>query len=338
MNKLQASLAAAALAIGLAGLTGCGAGQAATTASGTDAPKGAYTVNLANNGGGGLFLLAKEKGWFEEEFAKIGGDVKWSEFPSGPALLEALAAGRVDFSWLGDGAAISAQANNLPVTTLSLLSEGLKGLNIVIVPAKSTAQSLADLKGKKIAIAKGTTLHVFFIKAVKQAGLKESDFQLIQLQAEEAVAAFESGAVDAWVGLDPYTSIQIAKNGARVLTSGEALNIKAPVLTIGRTDFVKEHPGAAEAFLKGFEKAIAFQKEHRDEVVEFIAKAKKADRATIELVVQNTEYSNVPISKEIFGVQQASADILLEAGFIKKKIDVTHNTDSKAIEAVKAAK
>ncbi|MVP02039.1 aliphatic sulfonate ABC transporter substrate-binding protein [Paenibacillus lutrae] len=338
MKTFRKSLIALALVAGIANLTGCGAQTAANSDSSPSGGQAKYTVNLANNGSTGLILLAKEKGWFEEEFSKIGGEVKWSEFPSGPALVESLAAGRVDFSWLGDGAAISAQANNLPVTTLSLLSEGLKGLNIIIVPAESTAESLADLKGKRIAIAKGTTLHVFFIKAIKQAGLKESDFQLIQLQSDEAIAAFESGAVDAWVGLDPYTSIQTAKNGARVLTSGETLKIQAPVLTIGRTEFIQEHPEAAAAFLRGFQKAIDYQKEHREEVVSFIANTKKADKSTIELVVQNSEYVNLPISKEILAIQQASADILLESGFIKKKIDVTQNTDSTAIETLKPTK
>ena len=317
----------------LIGLSGCGAKETSGSAESNSGKK--FTVNIANNGSQGLILFAKEKGWFEEEFAKIGGEVKWSDFASGPPLLESLAAGRVDFSFLGDGAEISATANKLPITVLSQLSDGLKGLNILIVSAKSKAQTLSDLKGKKIALAKGTTMHVFFIKALKEAGLKESDFQIIQLQSDEAVAAFESGAVDAWVGADPYTTIQVKKNGARVLTSAESLGIKAPSFTFGRTDFVKEHPQAAGAYLRGLQKAIDYQASHLDEVISFIANAKKVDKSVIEVITNNSHFLNIPVSKEVLEIHQKSADILLEAGFIKHKVDVSKNVDNTAIEQVK---
>lgn len=319
----------------LIALVGCGDQKSKEAAGSASNSNKKFTVNIANNGSNGLFLFAKEKGWFESEFAKIGGEVKWSEFPSGPSLLESLTAGRVDLSFLGDGAAITAAANKLPVTMLSQLSEGLKGMNILIVPAKSNAKKLSDLKGKKIALAKGTTMHVFFIKAIKQAGLKESDFKIIQLQSDEAVAAFESGAVDAWVGGDPYTTIQVKKNGARILTSAEILGIKAPSFTIGRTDFLKEHPEAAEVYLKVFQKAIDYQKDHLEEVVTFVANAKKADKSIIELITRNSHPLNIPVSKDVIEIHQNSADILFEAGFIKNKIDVSKNIDNSTIEKLK---
>lgn len=332
--KFRKILLVFTLIASLIGLVGCGAKEGKQAAA-EDKSKEKYTVNIANNGSTGLLLFAKEKGWFEEEFAKIGGEVQWSEFPSGPPLLESLSAGRVDLSSLGDGAAISAIANRLPVTLLSQLSEGLKGLNILIVPAKSGAKTLSDLKGKKIALAKGTTMHVFFIKALKKEGLKESDFQIIQLQTDEAIAAFESGTVDAWVGGDPNVSIQVKKNGARILVSGESLDIKAPVFSIARTDFLKEHPEAAEVYLKVYQKAIDYQNDHLDEVVTYVAKVKKADKSIIELITKNSEPLNVPISKEVLDIHQKSADILLEAGFIKQKIDVSKTVDNTAIEKLK---
>jgi sulfonate transport system substrate-binding protein len=332
--KVKKILLALTIAVSLIGLAGCGE-KLNQQAAAKETTKEKFTVNIANNGSNGLLLFAKEKGWFEEEFAKIGGEVKWSEFPSGPPLLESLSAGRVDLSSLGDGAAISAVANGLPITLLSQLSDGLKGLNILIVPANSDAQKLSDLKGKKIALAKGTTMHVFFIKAIKDAGLKESDFQIIQLQSDEAIAAFESGAVDAWVGIDPYTTIEVKKHGARVLVSGESLGIKAPTFTIGRTDFLKEHPKAGEAYLKAYQRAVDYQKEHLDEVVTFTANVKKADKSIIELVTKNSQSLNIPISKEVLDIHQKSADVLFNAGFIKKKIDVTKNVDNTAINKLK---
>lgn len=314
----------------LLSLVGCGAKSSKHTEA-EGKPKEKYTVNIANNGSNGLLLFAKEKGWFDEEFAKIGAEVKWAEFPTGPPLLESLSAGRVDLSLLGDGAAISAIANGLPVTLISQISVGLKGSNILIVPKNSKAKTLSDLKGKKIAIAKGTTLHVFFIKAIKEEGLSEADFKIIQLQPDEGLAAFESGAVDAWIGAEPNTTIQVQKNGARVLTSAERLKIKAPAVSIARSDFLKEHPEAVEAYLKVFQKVIDYQNNHTDELIDFIAKVKKADRAIIELITKNSQPINVPITNELIENYQDSADILLEAGFIKKKIDITKHIDNTAI-------
>lgn len=313
------------LIVVLFGLIGC-------SAQGKD---DTYKVHIAINGLNGLFYFAKDKKWFEEEFEKIGAEVVWSEFPSGPPLLESLAAGRVDLSFLGDGPSISSVANGLPVTFISQYSDGLKGANILVVQKNSNAQKLADLKGKKIALAKGTTMHVFFIKAIQKEGLKESDFRIIQLQSDEAVAAFQSGAVDAWVGGDPYISLLEKNHGARVLTSGNILDIKAPSFFIARTDFAKEHPEAVESYLKVIQKAIDYQKDHIEEVAAFVANLKKADKAVIERVIRNSEPLNIPISKEILEVHQKSADILFDTGFIQKKVDVTKNVDNTFIEKIK---
>ncbi|HBI02693.1 MAG TPA: aliphatic sulfonates ABC transporter substrate-binding protein [Paenibacillaceae bacterium] len=317
----------------LIGLIGCGAKGSKDTIGNETAST--FKVHIAINGLNALLFFAKDKKWFEEEFKKIGAEVVWSEFPSGPPLLESLSAGRVDLSLLGDGPAISSVSNGLPVTLISQLSDGLKGSNILVVQGSSKAQKLADLKGKKIALAKGTTMHVFFIKAIQKEGLKESDFRIIQLQSEEAVAAFQSGAVDAWVGGDPYTSLLEKNHGARVLASGKSLNIKAPAFTIARTDFLKEHPEAVEVYLKVYQKAIDYQKNHFDEVATFVANLKKADKSVIELVIRNSEPLNIPISKEVLAIHQKSADILLNTGFIKKKIDVTKNVDNTFIEKLK---
>ncbi|WP_435169188.1 aliphatic sulfonate ABC transporter substrate-binding protein [Paenibacillus glycanilyticus] len=336
-NKFRALTLTALSVIALVTvLAGCGGKSSkdstasAASANGGAAERPHVTVNVAINGGLSPLLLAKEKGWLEEEFKTLNADVSWSEFQSGPPLLESLASKRVDLSFLGDGATISGLSANLPFEVIALLSDG-KLSNSIITPKDKGISKVEDLKGKSIAVAKGTTAHVFLLKVLEKYGLSDKDVNLIALQPEDALPAFETGKVDAWVTWDPYTTKETASGKATII-AGSNEGIVAPVSAIARTDFAKSNPELVTAFLKVYKQAIDWQNANTDEAVKIYADLKKIDAGVVKALLASSAPSLRAYSQEELDAQQKSAELLLSNGFIKNKISFQDHVDASFLE------
>ncbi|SFE76303.1 sulfonate transport system substrate-binding protein [Paenibacillus catalpae] len=336
-NKLRTLTITALSVIALVTvLGGCGSKDSnakseagsASNAGATERPH--ITVNVAINGGLTPLLLAREKGWLEEEFKKLNADVSWSEFQSGPPLLESLASKRVDLSFLGDGATISGLSANLPFEVIALLSDG-KLSNSIITPKDKGIAKVEDLKGKSIAVAKGTTAHVFLLKVLEKYGLSDKDVNLIALQPEDALPAFETGKVDAWVTWDPYTTKETASGKAAVI-AGANEGIAAPVSAIARTDFAKSNPELVTAFLKVYKQAIDWQNANTDEAVQTYADLKKIDAGVVKALLTSSAPSLRAYSQEELDAQQKSSELLLSNGFIKNKVSFQDHVVSSYLE------
>ncbi|WP_249436159.1 aliphatic sulfonate ABC transporter substrate-binding protein [Paenibacillus sp. Marseille-Q4541] len=293
-----------------------GSGEA--VAAGNNSSKGTVTVNLALNGVISPLLIAQEKGWVDEAFEAQGTKVEWSKFTSGPPLLEALVSNRVDLSWLGDGATITGVANQLPFEIVGLIGDG-KNLNNLIVPADSNISSVADLKGKTIGVAKGTTSHVYLIKILQANGLSQDDVKQINLQADDALAAFETGRLDAWVTLDPYVTLNVQQKKAKIIEVKD--EIYAPVSMIARTDFAKEHPDIVVEYLKVYKKALEWQHDNLDEAAAIYEKYSKIPAPIIKIVLERSANHLSAYTPEALKAQEASSEILLNHEFLKKKPD-----------------
>lgn len=175
--KVQSMIMAAILLILLAG---CSSG-ASTNTNKKEASKEDITVNIGIQQNLGPLLIAKEKGWFEEEFAKIGVKVNWTVFQSDPPHFEAMAANRLDFGYIGNSPVVAAQAADIPFKEIALATDGLEG-NAILVQKDSSIKSLKDLKGKKVAVAKGSSGFDLLYRAIDEAGLTPKDVEIIQLQ------------------------------------------------------------------------------------------------------------------------------------------------------------
>jgi len=315
-------------ALVLISLAACGKSEGAGSA------KDKTTVNIAINGGLNLLTIAKKKGWFEEAFAKANAEVQWNEFQSSVPLLEGLVSDRVDFSFIGDGTVVTGKAANSPFTVISVT--GVQGnQNSVIVKPDSPIQSIADLKGKQIAVAKGSSGHIFLIKALQKNGLKESDVKIVQLQPDEANPAFQSGQIDAWAIWDPFVTTEVAAGRARIVESVETMGFIAPAVMIGRDKFLKEHPDLAAVYLKVYQQTVDWVAQNPDEAAEILASEKKMDKALVKTLVEKTKYINDPITAETQDAIQTTADILLESGTIKEKLDASKVYDNSYFEASK---
>ncbi|MEC1118207.1 aliphatic sulfonate ABC transporter substrate-binding protein [Bacillus safensis] len=276
-------------------------------------------------------LLAKEKGWFEQSFEKEGVKVKWVEFQSGPPQFEGLAANQLDFTQVGNSPVIAGQAAGIDFKEIGLSQDGLKA-NGILVNKNSEIQKVEDLKGKKIAVAKGSSGFDFLYKVLDQAGLSAKDVQIIQLQPDEAISAFENGSVDAWSIWEPFLSLETIKKGAKLLVNGEATDLYSPGFTLVRTQFADQHPELVVKFLKVYDHAVKWQKSHPEEAVTLYARLKNLDKKVVTQVLNNTEPLNKPISKKIIIAQQHTADFQYKTKAIQRKIDVNQVVDNSFIE------
>ncbi|MEF3305831.1 aliphatic sulfonate ABC transporter substrate-binding protein [Paenibacillus sp. GYB003] len=350
MWKLSAWRPAALLAAVLlaAAMTACAQGQPSSGAApgpsnGGAAPNGTakpqddasrkekVVVNIGVQGKTGILPYAREKQYFEKAFAKVGAEVKWNEFASGPPHFEALAAGRLDFGATGGTPLISGQTGGVDFRAIAVTTDGKKG-NMIVIPKNSPIKELKDLKGKKIAVAKGSSAYNFLYMAIDKAGLKGSDIKEIQLQPDEARPALDTGAVDAWSIWEPYATTAVFQTGAGILVSGQDLNINAPSFLIARTKFTKEYPDLTVLFLKTYEEARKYYVEHADEVAGDLAKAQKIDKAIVAEVLKNTEPITSPVTPEFAKAHQEQADFLLSVGAIPRKLDTSLVIDNRFVE------
>src|ERR1700683_2795901 len=141
----------------------------------------------------GTFLLLKARGLLEKKLEPLGFSVAWTEFPGGPQLLEALNVGALDFGIPGEPPPIFAQAAGAPLVYVGNEPPAPRG-EAILVPKDSPIHSVADLKGKSIALNKGSNVHYLLVKALEKAGVKYSDIEPVFLAPADARAAFERGA------------------------------------------------------------------------------------------------------------------------------------------------
>lgn len=267
-----------------------------------------------------IFAVAKQRGVLEKHLAEAGIEkVEWVEFQFGPPLLEALGLGSVDIGSVGDTPPIFAQAAKANLVYVSGSTTVTSG---VVVPAGSTISSIADLKGKKVAIAKGSSSHNLTVKALAQAGLSFNDIEPVYLAPADAVAAFASGRVDAWTIWDPYLAIAETKHGARAIatTADEGLNGYSYYLA--NRDLAEQHPQVISAVLNGLDEASQWINDNRDKVVDIHSEVTGVDKESLALAYGRYELKLLPFDEALIASQQEIADTFADLGLIPGKIDV----------------
>jgi sulfonate transport system substrate-binding protein len=307
------------------------------TESSSDAGNDKYeglTVKIGYQGSGGLPGKIREEKWYEEEFGKLGVKVEYAEFQSGPPMTEAMASNRLDFAGLGNMPIIAAQAAGIQFTVISQALEGKNNVAI-IVPKDSDIQTVADLKGKKVSVAKGSNAYNFLFRGLEGAGLKASDLEIIQLQPDEAQPAFETGKIDAWATWDPNITLNVLQDKARVLADGEQLGVLSPSFYIARKQFADKYPELVAIYLKVLDKALQWENDNHEEAIERYAAERSVPAAVIEGIFARSKSINIPVSDETIAQHQQTADFQYEIESIRKKIDVSEVFDNSFLEAAR---
>src|SRR5471030_965299 len=164
---------------------------------------GADTLRIGYQKSATTLVLLKGEGSLEKSLAAQGVNVKWTEFPGGPQLLEGLNVGAIDFGYTGETPPVFAQAAGAKLVYVANEPPAPTS-EAILVPKDSPIKSVQELKGKKVVLNKGSNVHYLLVRALEDAGLKYTDVQTVFLPPADARAAFERGSVDAWVIWDPY--------------------------------------------------------------------------------------------------------------------------------------
>jgi len=264
-------------------------------------------------------MLIKDKGWFEKEFAKDGISIRWVQTLGSNKALEFLNAGSIDFGSTAGSAALVGRINGNPIRAIYVYS---KPEWTALVTRKDTAiKSVADLKGKRVAVTRGTDPHIFLVRALQKAGLTEKDIQPVLLQHPDGATALIRGDVDAWAGLDPMMAQAEIRDGAKLFYRDADANTYG-ILNV-REEFAKDHPDLVKRVLAVYETARKYAVAHPDELeASFIAATKLPKNVVEKQLRERTDLSNGKIGKAQRDTILAAGLALQEAGVLKKDVDV----------------
>ncbi len=282
--------------------------------------QGKTELRIGYQKGASLFVLQKAKGTLEKRLAPLGASVKWVEFPAGPQLLEGLNVGSVDVGYVGEAPPIFAQAAGARFVYIGH-DPAAPQAEALVVPKDSKVKSVTELKGKKIALNKGSNVHYLLVKLLEKNGLKLSDVQPVYLAPADARAAFESKNVDAWVIWDPFTAAAEKAIGARVLAdaTGVANNYQ---YYLGERAFVDKHPKIIAAWFEDSVEQGKWLKANLKQAAELIAPLQGLPVDVAELSLRRYEFKVQPVSDSVIAEQQKIADTFFELKLIPKAIAV----------------
>jgi sulfonate transport system substrate-binding protein len=269
----------------------------------------------------GKLVLLKSKGTLDDRLKAVGYKVVWTEFPSGPPLLEAVNVGAIDFGNTGEAPPIFAQAAGAPIQYVAYEPPAPKG-EAILVPKDSPLKSVADLKGKKVALNKGSNVHYLLVKALEKAGVKYSEIEPVFLAPADARAAFERGAVDAWVIWDPFQAAAEAATSARTLADGTGI-VSNYQFYFSSKRFFESDPKVVDLVLAQLSEVDDWAKGDIHAVAEQLAPAIGLSVPVVEVALKRQSYGIKPITDRVIADQQQVADSFFALGLLPRQIKIS---------------
>ncbi len=266
----------------------------------------------------GVLLSAKSRGMIGKALPVTR--LEWALFPSGPPMLEAMAADAVDFGATGDTPPIFAQAAGAPLVYAA--SQPLTGQGeAVITPAGSSLASPKDLKGRRVAVTRGSSSHLLLIRALNSAGLKLSDITVVFLSPGDAAGAFASGGIDAWAIWDPFLALAMRDQKARILISGAALPA-SDAFYLASASLARDAPDVLREFLEALRAECVWGNTHPAEMVQIIAGASRLPPDVVLTSLRRGPLAVEPMTAPAIARQQAAADVFAGLHIIPKSVEV----------------
>ncbi|SEJ71121.1 MULTISPECIES: sulfonate ABC transporter substrate-binding protein [unclassified Variovorax] len=268
----------------------------------------------------GYLTLLKGRGTLEKRLAPLGVTVKWTEFTAGPVQLEALNVGSIDFGDVGEAPPIFAQAAGAPLAYVGATVARPQS-EAVLVPKASAIKTVAELKGRKIALNKGSNVHYFIVKLFEKHGLSYADLNLVYLPPADARAAFEKGSVDAWVIWDPFLAAAEKTLDARVLADATGV-VGNRAYYFSSLDYVAKNADVLAIAIEEINRIDVWGAANKGELAGELATLWGLPKPVAELSVNRSAYGTTPITKAILAEQQKIADTFFELKLIPKRINV----------------
>lgn len=278
------------------------------------------TVRIGFQKSSTLIAVLKAQGTLERDLAPVGVKVSWHEFTSGLPLLEALNLDNIEFSAdVADTVPVFAQAAGAQLTFVAGEAPSPKA-QAIVVRGDSTLRSLGDLRGRKIGVAKGSGGHYLLLAALENSGIPLKDVEVAYLTPADARAAFEKGAIDAWVTWDPFFAAVQRQSGARVLADGTGL-ASYQRYYLASTRFAQARPDVLHVIYAALEKAGKWVKGYPREAAELLAPVWGLDVATVEQANARRSYEVRAVVAGGLGEQQRIADAFFAEKLLPRRVD-----------------
>ncbi|GLZ10868.1 ABC transporter substrate-binding protein [Actinomadura sp. NBRC 104425] len=325
MNRLSTLLASLLTATALAVAAGCGGGTdgdgAAVGADGSvDLSK--VTLRVGDQKGGQRALLGAAG-----ELDGVKYRIEWKQFTSGPPLLEAVNAGALDVGAVGNTPPVFAAAAGSKIKIIAAADIGLTG-QAVLVPKDSPIRTPAELEGKRIAVAKGSSSHYHLLTVLKRAGLTFADIQPQYLAPPDALAALSSGKIDAWAIWDPYTAQGEAQAGARILVDarGYTTGYQA-IVAADRALSDKAKAAALRDYLARQRRALLWANDHVKEWGAVWAKDTGLPVAIAEKAAERRAARLIQVDDTLVRNEQQIADAFADQKLIPGRVEMADFVD-----------
>jgi sulfonate transport system substrate-binding protein len=307
MTLSRRFLLSVGLAAGLAGLAGSALAQA---------PK---EIRLDFATYNPVSLVLKEKGLLEKALEKDGIGVRWVQTLGSNKALEFLNAGSIDFGSTAGSAALVAKINGNPIKSIYVYSR--PEWTALVTRKETGIAKVADLKGKRVAVTRGTDPHIFLVRALADAGLTEKDVRLVLLQHPDGRLALERGDVDAWAGLDPMMAASEVESGAVLFFRKPEANTWG-ILNV-REEFAKKHPELVGRVLAAYEEARRWSLQNPQELKKIFADFTKLPTAVVDRQIDTrTELTHSTVGEPQRESILAAGLALQGAGVVPANVDV----------------
>lgn len=270
----------------------------------------------------GWLSILKGRGTLEKRLAPLGVSVTWTEFNAGPVQLEALNVGSIDFGDVGEAPPIFAQAAGAPLVYAGATVPRPK-LEAIIVPKSSQIRTVADLKGKKVAYNKGSNVQYFLGKLLQKQGLQYTDVQHIHLPPPDARAAFEKGAIDAWIIWDPFLAAAQKTLDARLLVDASGVVNNRGYYFTSR-DFATKNVDVLKIAIEEINAIDTWASKNKPAAAAELSAVLGLDKSITELYLSRSAYGTAAVNSDILAEQQAIADTFFELKLIPKKLNLLH--------------
>ncbi|AKK00985.1 MULTISPECIES: aliphatic sulfonate ABC transporter substrate-binding protein [Pseudomonas] len=266
-------------------------------------------------------LVLKHLGYLEKALPQT--KVSWVLSQGSNRSLEYLNSGGVDFASSASLAAVLSRANGSPIKSVYVYSRA--EWTALVVRKDSPYQTVADLKGKKIAATKGTDPYLFTLRSLQQAGLDKDDVELVHLQHPDGRTALEKGDVDAWAGLDPHMAASEVQAGSRLLYRNPAFNSYGVVSVTEK--YAQEHPQTIKTVLAAYEQAREWAVGHPQELAKLLADESGLPLEVARLQLSRTDLGNPQLSAEDVLASKAAAPILVSEELVRRGVNVDQVID-----------
>ena len=264
-------------------------------------------------------MVLKDKGLLEKEFAQDGIAIRWVQTLGSNKALEFLNAGSIDFGSTAGSAALLAKINGNPIKSIYVFSR--PEWTALVTRKDTTIAKIADLKGKRVAVTRGTDPHIFLVRALQSVGLSDKDITPVLLQHPDGKTALIRGDVDAWAGLDPMMAQAEVEDGAKLFYRNKEANTWGILNT--REEFLKDHPELVRRVLAVYEEARKYSLANPAEVKRvFIAVTKLPEKVVDRQLDERTELTHSKIGAPQRDSILAAGVALQQAGVIPASVDV----------------